>query len=112
MDIKTKIYETLSLLEKLWILVLIAIYFACFMNEYHFPGIREEPLEGETIYWKIQRVLFFGLIGLGFLADIVQMQLERKKAYFYLSMSLILGGISGFVAVYQYKLMATIFGKL
>tara|TARA_B100000686_G_scaffold352272_1_gene453693 strand:- start:1378 stop:1740 length:363 start_codon:yes stop_codon:yes gene_type:complete len=104
------IYATFELLKKVWSLFLIAIYFACFMNEYYFPGFREEPLEGEAIYWKIQRLLFFGLMGLGFLTDVVQMRLDREKAYYYLFMSLILGGLSGIVGAYQYRFFATMFG--
>ena len=109
MDQNSSIHETLNLLQKLWTLVLISIYFSCFMNEYYYPGFREEPLEGEAIYWKIQRVLFFGLMGLGFLADVVQMRIDSNKAYYYLFMSLIFGGLSGVIGAYQYRFFAAFF---
>ena len=112
MNQNSSIYEMLHLLQKLWALVLVLIYFACFMNEYHYPGFREEPLEGEAIYWKIQRVLFFGLMGLGFLADVVQMRIDRTKAYFYLFMSLILGGLSGVIGAYQYRFLDAFLGLI
>ena len=64
-----KISETLTLLHRVWALFLIAVYFAGFMDEYHFPGNRKEPLEAEAILWNAQRVLFFGLMFVGFLID-------------------------------------------
>lgn len=103
--------ETLELLQKVWTLLLIGIYFACFMNEYHFPGFRDEPLEGEEIFWQVQRVLFFGLLSVGFLIDIVRMRSDRNKAFQFLFLSLILGGLSGFIAAYQFHFVAKIFGQ-
>ncbi len=103
---------TLTLLQKVWVLILIAIYFAGFMNEYHFPGVREEALKGEDILWNAQRVLFFGLMGVGFLIDIVRMREDRKKAFIFLLLSLIMGGFSGLVSAIQFKLIAFLFGWL
>lgn len=103
--------ETLELLQKVWTLLLIGIYFACFMNEYHFPGFRDTPLEGEEIFWQAQRVLFFGLLSVGFMIDIVRMRSDRAKAFQFLFLSLILGGLSGFIAAYQFQFVARIFGQ-
>ena len=109
-EFMSKEEETLMLLHKVWSLFLIGIYFACFMNEYYFPGFRTEPLEGEEIFWQVQRVLFFGLMGVGLLTDLVQMRLDRKKAYQFLFLSLILGGFSGFAGAYQFRFVANLFG--
>jgi len=46
-----KIEDTLVLLKKCWVLVLFALYAACLYNEFRFPGLRQEPLEGEEILW-------------------------------------------------------------
>ncbi|MFQ5673851.1 MAG: hypothetical protein ACE5G9_12225 [Nitrospinales bacterium] len=106
----TNIRETLRLLEQVWTLLLIGMYFACFMNEYYFPGFRREPLEGEDIFWNIQKVLFIGLLGIGFLMDITRMREDRSQAFLFIFLSLLLGGMSGFIGAYQFRFVAGIFG--
>lgn len=105
-----KIAETLTLLHRVWALFLIAVYFAGFMDEYHFPGNRKEPLEAEAILWNAQRVLFFGLMFVGFLIDLVQMREDRHKAFLFLFLSLILGGFSGWISAIQCKIIIQLFG--
>ena len=104
---ESQVEETLILLKKIWVFFLVALYMACLYSEYRFPGMREggEPLEGEAILWKIQRVLFFGLMGLGLLTDIVQIRIDRTKAFLYLFASLILGGMCNLIAMGQMKLL-------
>ncbi|MFQ5716122.1 MAG: hypothetical protein ACE5GQ_03365 [Nitrospinales bacterium] len=104
--------ETTTLLRQVWAMLLIGMYFACFMNEYYYPGFRDQPLEGEEIFWQVQRVLFFGLLGMGFLVDIVQMRADRDKAFRFIFLSLILGGLSGFIGAFQFKLISGIFGQI
>ena len=99
-----QVEETLILLKKIWVFFLVVLYAACLYNEYRFPGMRDEPLDGEAILWKIQRVLFFGLMGLGLLADIVQIRIDRSKAFLYLFASLVLGSLCSLIAVWQMKL--------
>lgn len=106
-----RIAETLALLQKVWTLFLIALYGVGFLDAYHFPGAREEPEEGEAILWNLQKVLFFALMGAGFLVDAVRMREDRSKAYQFLFLSLILGGIASFATGLQYKLVAVLFGK-
>ena len=105
-----KIAETLTLLKRVWVLFLIAVYFVGFMNEYHFPGMREEPLEGEAILWNAQRVLFFGLMFVGFLIDAVQMREDRQKAFLFLFLSLVLGGFSSWISATQFQVISYLFG--
>lgn len=105
-----KLADTLVLLKRVWTLFLIAIYFIGFMNEYHFPGMREEPLEGEAILWNAQRVLFFGLMFVGFLVDAVQMREDRQKAFLFLFLSLVLGGLSSWIPAIQFHAIAYVFG--
>ena len=102
--------ETLTLLHRVWALFLIAVYVAGFMDEYHFPGNRKEPLEAEAILWNAQRVLFFGLMFVGFLIDLVQMREDRNKAFLFLFLSLILGGFSGWISAIQCKMVTQLFG--
>ena len=106
-----QVEETFMLLKKIWVFFLVALYAVCFYNELRFPGVREgEPLEGEAILWKIERVLFFGLMGLGLLTDIVQIRIDRTKAFIYLFASLILGGLCNLIAMGQMKVFRFIFG--
>lgn len=103
--------ETLILLKKIWVFFLVGLYAACLYNEYRFPGMREdEPLEGEAILLKIQRVFFFGLMGLGLLTDIVQIRIDRSKAFLYLFASLILGGLCNLIAMGQMKVLRFLLG--
>jgi len=105
-----KIEDTLSLLKKIWVVFLIGLYAACIYNEYRFPGFREEPMEGEEGLWQIQRVLYFGLLGLGLLTDIVQTRIDRNKAFMFLFASLIMGGLSTLVGATQFKVFDFILG--
>ena len=82
------------------------------MNEYHFPGFRDEPLRGEEMFWKVERVLFFGLMAVGFLADIVQLRIDRSKAYLFLFLSLFLGGLSSTFGAYQFRFVSGLFRAL
>ena len=105
-----KIEDTLLLMKKFWVLILLGLYAACLYNEYRFPGFREEPLEGEAILWKMQRVLYLGLLGLGLLIDIVQARIDRDKAFIFLFASLILGALSTLATSAQFRIFSTIFG--
>ncbi len=111
MAIDERYLETVILLQKVWVFFLIALYFAGFMTEYHFPGVREEPLENEKILWNAQRVLFFAVMFAGLLIDVVRMRVDRHKAFVFLLLSLVCGGLSGPVSALQYRFFAAIFGK-
>ena len=101
-----QVEETLILLKKIWVFFLVGLYAVCLYNEYRFPGTRE----GEDILWKVERVIFFGLMGLGLLADIVQIRIDRSKAFLYLFASLVLGGLCNLIAMGQMKVFRFIFG--
>lgn len=101
-----QVEETFILLKKIWVFFLVGIYAVCLYHEYRFPrGLEDEPLEGEAILLKIERVLFFGLMGLGLLVNIVQIRIDRSKAFLFLFASLVLGGICNLVAMGQIKLL-------
>ncbi|MBI4383330.1 MAG: hypothetical protein HY579_04775 [Nitrospinae bacterium] len=102
-----KIVETLDLLKKVWTIFLIGLYLACFMNEKVFPGFRTEPLAGEEFFWKIQRVLFFALMTVGFLIDIAQTRVDRGMAFAFLFLSLVLGGLANYIGAMQFRAVST-----
>ena len=110
-EAENKIEETLNLLKKIWVFFLMVLVAACFYNEARFPGFRDEPLAGEAFLWKIERVFFFGLLGLGLLTDIVQSRLDREKAFLFLFLSLILGGLSTAVGAYQFQVFDYFLGS-
>jgi len=102
-----RLEETLILLKKLWVAFLVGLYMAGLYNEYIFPSSPDggEPGKGEMIWLNIQRVVFFGLLGLGFLTDLVQIRIDGKKAFLFLFASLILGGLSNLITMGQMKLL-------
>ncbi len=102
---------TLTLLKKIWVVLVIGLYALCFYNEYKFPGAHIQPLKGEEILWKMERVLYFGLLGVGVLTDIVQMRLDRNKAFLFLFASLILGGLSTSIGALHFKSVQFLFGN-
>jgi hypothetical protein len=103
-----KFPETAILLKKIWVVFLIGLYSASFLNEYHFPGAREKPLDGENVLWQIQGVIFFGLMVLGLLVDLVEMRIDRKRAFLFLVISLLMGGLSTKVGEFHFKLFSYI----
>lgn len=104
-----KFSETAILLKKIWVVFLIGLYSASFLNEYHFPGKREKPLDGEEVLWQIQQVIFFGLMFLGLLVDLVEMRIDRKRALRFLVLSLLLGGLSTLVGTLHFKVFSYFF---
>lgn len=101
--------EVLTYAMQVWTVFLIGLYAASFMNEYHFPGFRDEPLEGEAFFWKMQRVLFFALLAAGVLVDIVRMRIDRQKAFQFLFISLIMGGLSSTLGAMQFQIISYMF---
>ena len=105
-----KYAETTILLKKIWTVLLIGLYSASFLNEYHFPGVREKPLDGEEVLWQIQQVIFFGLMFLGLLIDLVEMRVDRNRAFRFIILSLVMGGLSNLIGTAHYKIFSHIFG--
>ncbi len=105
-----RLTETLDLIRNVWIAFLVVLYGVGYLNAHYFPGVRQEPLEGEAILWNLQRLFFFGMMAAGFLMDVIRMREDRNKAYQYLLLSLLLGGLSSTVTMYQYNIFAKIFG--
>lgn len=104
-----KFSETSILLKKIWVVFLIGLYSVSFVNEYHFPGTREKPLDGEEVLWQIQQVIFFGLMFLGLLIDLVELRIDRSKAFRFLVLSLVMGGLANLVGTLHFKMFSQIF---
>ena len=102
--------QTLILIQKVWALLLIALYFSGFMAEYHFPGVSETVSASEGILRDVEKVLFFGLMAAGLLVDVVRMREDRDKAFIFLFLSLLLGTFSGIVGSLQYQAISLLLG--
>lgn len=64
----------------------------------------------ESILPDVGKVLFFGLLFVSFLIDIVEMRENKDKAYQFLFLSLIAGGLSATISAKQYHLLAGLLG--
>ncbi len=106
-----KFFATAILLKKIWVVFLIGLYSASFLNEYHFPGARVEPLDGEEVLWHVQQVIFFGLMFLGLLIDLVEMRIDRNRAFRFIIISLVMGGLGNLVGTAHYKFFSHIFSS-
>ena len=106
-----KIKQTERLMLMLWSFFLIVLYMCSFLTEYHFPHEEEEMVLGRKVLGDLQRLFFFSLMGLGFLIDLVRMREDRNKAFFFLLLSLFLGGFSGGVGAIQYQVFNFIVGE-
>ena len=105
-NIGEKIKQTEHLLRILWTAFLIILYICSFLTEYHFPGKSEKVAPGEIILIDLQKLMFFALMGLGFLIDIVRMRQDKNKAFIFLLLTLLVGGAAGGIGAIQYQLIS------
>ncbi len=59
----------------------------------------------ESILPDVSKVIFFGLLFVSFLIDIVEMREDKDKAYQFLFLSLIAGGLSAPVSALQFQVI-------
>ena len=103
-----QIEETKELLLKIWAVLLMGLYGVGFLHE---KMLVQQTLEAsEEILPDIAKLLFFALMFVSFLVDIVEMREDRNKAYRFLLLSLFLGGLSATISAIQYHTWAWIFG--
>ena len=103
-----QIEETKELLLKIWAVLLMGLYGVGFLHE---KMLVQQTLEAsEEILPDIAKLLFFALMFVSFLVDIVEMREDRNKAYRFLLLSLFLGGLSAPISSIQYHTWAWIFG--
>jgi hypothetical protein len=103
-----QIEETKELLLKIWAVLLMGLYGVGFLHE---KMLVQQTLEAsEEILPDIAKLLFFALMFVSFLVDIVEMREDRNKAYRFLILSLFLGGLSATISAIQYHTWAWILG--
>ena len=103
-----QIEETKELLLKIWAVLLMGLYGVGFLHE---KMLVQQTLEAsEEILPDIAKLLFFALMFVSFLVDIVEMREDRNKAYRFLILSLFLGGFSATISAIQYHTWAWILG--
>ena len=103
-----KIEETRELLLKIWSVLLLGLYGVGFLHE---KMLVQQTLESsEEILPDIAKLLFFAFMFISFLIDIVEMRENRNKAYRFLLLSLLLGGISATISAMQYHTWAWMLG--
>ena len=86
--------ETKILLRQVWAFMLIGLYGIGGFQE-HAVNLQAEALPAaESILPDVAKVLFFGLLFVSFLIDIVEMREDKDKAYQFLFLSLVVGGMS------------------
>ena len=103
-----QIEETKELLLKIWAVLLLGLYGVGILHE---KMLVQQTLEAsEEILPDIAKLLFFALMFVSFLVDIVEMREDRNKAYRFLILSLFLGGLSATISAIQYHTWAWILG--
>ena len=103
-----QIEETKELLLKIWAVLLMGLYGVGFLHE---KMLVQQTLEAsEEILPDIAKLLFFALMFVSFLVDIVEMREDKNKAYRFLLLSLFLGGLSATISSIQYHTWAWILG--
>lgn len=103
-----QIEETRELLLKIWSVLLLGLYGVGFLHEKMLVQQTLEVLE-ETLP-DIAKFLFFALMFVSALVDIVEMREDRNKAYRFLILSLLLGGLSATISAMQYHAWAWMLG--
>ena len=99
-----KIEETRELLLKIWSVLLLGLYGVGFLHE---KMLVQQTLESsEAILPDIAKLLFFAFMFISFLIDILEMRENRNKAYRFLLLSLLLGGVSATISAMQYHAWA------
>ena len=101
-----QIEETKELLLKIWAVLLMGLYGVGFLHEKML--VQQTLKASEEILPDIAKLLFFALMFVSFLVDIVEMREDRNKAYRFLILSLFLGGLSATISSIQYRTWAWI----
>ena len=95
--------ETKILLRQVWAFMLMALYGIGFFQERAAVLQTEAAQAAESVLPDVAKVIFLGLLFVSFLIDIVEMREDRDKAYQFLFLSLIAGGLSAPISALQYQ---------
>jgi hypothetical protein len=102
--------ETKTLLRQVWAFMLMTLYGIGIFQERWVSQHAESTQAAESILPDVAKVIFFGLIFVSFLIDIVEMRENREKAYQFLFLSLVAGGLSATISAAQYQVLVQVFG--
>ncbi len=99
---------TKELLLKVWTFLLMGLYGVGFLRE---KMLVQQTIEStEDVLPDVAKLLFFALMFVSFLIDIMEMRENKDKAYRFLFLSLILGGISATISAMQYHALSWMLG--
>ena len=102
--------ETKILLRQIWTFMLMGLYVLGALQERALILQVEALPAAESILPDAAKVIFFGLLFVSFLIDIVEMREDKDKAYQFLFLSLIAGGLSATISAMQYHALAVVLG--
>ena len=103
-----KIDQTRELLLKVWSVLLMGLYGVGFLREKMLVQEAEE-LKVDVLP-DVAKLFFFALMFVAFLIDIVEMRENKEKAYRFLFLSLMLGGLSATISAMQYQALSWVLG--
>ena len=100
--------QTRKLLRKVWSVLLMGLYGIGFLREKMLIQQAEE-LKIDVLL-DVAKLFFFALMFVAFLIDIVEMRQDKQKAYLFLFLSLMLGGLSATISAMQYHALSWVLG--
>jgi hypothetical protein len=102
--------ETKILLRQVWAFMLMGLYGTGVFQERAVTLQVEAAQATESILPDVAKVLFLGLLFVSLLIDLVEMREDKDKAYQFLFLSLIAGGLSATISAMQYHVLVEILG--
>ena len=102
--------ETKILLRQVWAFMLMGLYGIGVFQERAVTLQAEAAQATESILPDVAKVLFLGLLFVSLLIDLVEMREDTDKAYQFLFLSLIAGGLSATISAMQYHALVEILG--
>ena len=100
--------QTRGMLLKVWSVLLMGLYGVGFIRE----KMLAQPVEALNVDLlpDVATLFFFSLMFVAFLIDIVEMRENKEKAYRFLFLSLMLGGLSATISAMQYHVFSWFLG--
>jgi hypothetical protein len=105
---KYNLEETKILLRQVWAFMLMSLYGIGIFQERWLDRQTEAVQSAESIFPDLAKVIFFGLVFVSFLIDLVEMREDKNKAYQFLFLSLIAGGLSATISAAQYQILVSV----
>ena len=102
--------ETKILLRQVWTFMLMGLYGIGIFQERGVTLQAEAAQATEFILPDVAKVLFLGLLFVSLLIDLVEMRKDKDKAYQFLFLTLIAGGLSATISAMQYHALVEMLG--